>query len=139
MDEVSAGGVVYSTSGSETSVLLILDIFGSWSLPKGHVEPGETLEETAIREIEEEVGIKGDIEEALGEVCYQFTRDLGTIQKTVHYFLIKAAATELRMAEDEVLDAKWVPLGRVLEASDYRDNRDVLEKAVALLKKQAGS
>ena len=139
MKEVSAGGVVYSNAGGETRILFILDVYNSWALPKGHVEPGETVQQAALREIEEEVGLKGDRERELGAVHYQFHREFGTVEKTVHYFLIKAASTELRIAEDEVREARWVPLEDALPSSSYADNRAVLEKAVALLTKQAAS
>ena len=139
MQEISAGGVVYSTSWGVPRVLFILDVYGRWALPKGHLEAGETPQQAALREIEEEVGLEGDIEQELGEVHYQFSRDFGTVDKTVHYYLIRAADTELRLAKDEVLEARWVPLEDAIGASDYADNRDVLRKAVALLKKQAAS
>lgn len=139
MKEISAGGVVYSAGGGQTRILFILDVYGQWALPKGKLEPGETPRQAALREIEEEVGLKGDIEQELGEVHYQYTRDFGIVEKVVHYYLIRAASTELWIAEDEVLEAQWATLDSAIQVSSYADNRDMLEKAVGLLKNRAVS
>ncbi|MBI2865718.1 MAG: NUDIX hydrolase [Chloroflexi bacterium] len=135
--EVSAGGVVYSPAWGEPRILFIMDVYGRWALPKGHLEQGETPQQAALREIEEEVGLQGTIERELGKVHYEFSRDAETVDKTVVYFLIRATGTELRIAANEVLATEWVPVADALAFSDYGDNRAVLTKAVQLLTGQA--
>ncbi len=135
--EVSAGGIVYARFDEQPCILMILDVYGQWTLPKGHIEMDETSEQAALREIEEEVGIKGEIERDLGETHYQYRRDSRAIDKSVRYFLVRALGTELRLAPCEVQDAKWVSLEDALAVSGYANNRTLLEKAIRQLRKQA--
>ena len=83
-----------------------------WGLPKGGVEEGETLPETALREIAEETGLVGVVEQELGAIDYSFySREQGgRIHKTVHYFLVRATGGDTSQHDHEVSDAKWVRL-----------------------------
>ena len=60
-----------------------------WSLPKGHIEPGETAEQTAVREVAEETGIVGDVLTTLGTIHYWFTAENYRVHKTVHHYLLQ--------------------------------------------------
>ena len=60
-----------------------------WSLPKGHIEQGERPEETAVREIAEETGIRGDVLAALGNIDYWFSSENLRVHKTVHHYLLR--------------------------------------------------
>lgn len=114
-DELSAGGVVVRKMGSHREVLMIRDRFGKFSLPKGHVDPGETNEEAALREVYEETGIRAFIVPGHPSkvMKYRFFNDRGKVsRKTVFYFLMEPDPNypvETRPAEGEVRDAVWVP------------------------------
>lgn len=78
-----AGGVLFSPDGR---VLLIRDRLGYWCFPKGHLDAGETLESAALREVEEETGIKGNIIQALSTTRYQNNKG---IARQIHWFLME--------------------------------------------------
>ncbi|MGH8937937.1 MAG: NUDIX hydrolase, partial [Actinomycetes bacterium] len=104
VEETSAGGLVIDRRGEPPCAALIgrLDRRGRllWSLPKGHIEVGETTEAAAIREVEEETGIRGRVVASLGTVDYWFVAENRRIHKTVHHFLLEAAGGEL--SDDDV-------------------------------------
>lgn len=94
VDETSAGGLVVADYGvNEPHAVLIArtDRRGRllWSLPKGHIERGETPEETAVREVAEETGILGEVVAPLGIIAFWFVADGRRIHKTVHHFLLR--------------------------------------------------
>lgn len=91
MREISAGGVVYRRFEGQPQIQMIQDRYGKITLPKGKMETGETIEQTALREILEETGITGSIVQPLETITYQFTLSgVGLIDKEVHYFLVEA-------------------------------------------------
>lgn len=108
--EISAGGVVYRQEGGKLEIQLIQDRYGKISLAKGKVEAGETIEQTALREIGEETGICGRIEKKLDVVYYQYVQSqMNTIDKEVHYFLVKAEAGRLHAQVEEIHGVAWYP------------------------------
>lgn len=104
-----------------------------WSLPKGHVEPGETTEQAAVREVAEETGITGRITAPLGSLSYSFTVDGRRIHKRVHHFLLVAESGELSDADVEVTEVAWVPLQRVPEVLAYAAERRIAHRAAQVL------
>lgn len=99
-----------------------------WCLPKGHVEAGETLPETAVREIAEETGIRGEVVDTLGAIDYWFFADGKRIHKTVHLFLLEATGGEIGVGDDpdeEAIEAAWVPLGELVERLTFANERRV--------------
>jgi len=136
-DETSAGGLVVRTEDGTSSVALIgrLDRRGRlrWSLPKGHVEHGETHEQAAIREVEEETGISGRITARLGSVEYTFVAQGRRIHKRVHHYLMEAVAGELSDADIEVTEVAWVPLSDLAGRLAYAGERRLARRAVELL------
>ncbi len=138
MKEFSAGGVIYRKVQNQTEILLILDRFGRTTLPKGHLEEGETEKEAALREVEEETGIKAQIiGEPLGVVAYQFEiPGKGSIKKEVTYYLMRAEEGITKAQIEEIRDAIWYPLERVREVhseSGYENNNMIIKRAVARL------
>ncbi|MCL6450511.1 MAG: NUDIX hydrolase [Acetobacteraceae bacterium] len=132
--ERSAGGVVYSVRDGEVLVLMILDRFGRWSLPKGLIDPGESEAAAALREVREETGVEGTVEARLGETSYYyFDADRGRIAKRVVYFLVRAQSSEPVPQKGEVAEVAWVPAGEVLERAAYANLRPVLEEALRRL------
>ena len=81
-----------------------------WSLPKGHIELGETAEQTAIREVAEETGIQGSVLAALGSIDYWFVTEGRRVHKTVHHYLMRFLGGELSDDDVEVSEVAWVPL-----------------------------
>jgi len=137
MEEKAAGGVVYRRAESGFKMLLIRDRFGKITLPKGKEEPGETPEQTAVREIEEETGIRARIEELLDETHYEYEKADGTrVRKTVRYYLLEAVGGELAVQREEIGDARWVAPEeaiRLQQAAGYPNNHAVFRKALARL------
>ncbi len=108
-----------------------------WSLPKGHVEPGETAEQAAVREIAEETGISGEVMGSLGTIDFWFIADGRRIHKTVHHFLLRAVGGELSDADIEVTEVEWVPLPAIADRLAYPDERSLIDAAGRLLAESA--
>jgi 8-oxo-dGTP pyrophosphatase MutT (NUDIX family) len=132
VSEVSAGGLVVDRAGPVPQAALIgrLDRRGRllWSLPKGHLEAGETAEDAAIREVEEETGIRGHVLSKLGVIDFWFVAGGARIHKTVHHFLLEAESGELSDADVEVDEVAWVPLVELSERLAYDTERKLMAK-----------
>ncbi len=135
MDETSAGGLIVDHESGAAAVIGRLDRRGRllWSLPKGHIEEGETAEQAAVREVEEETGIRGRIVASLGSVDYWFSADRRWVHKTVHHHLLLAVGGALSSADVEVADVAWVPLDEVAARLAYVDERRLLDAVPRLL------
>jgi len=105
-----------------------------WSLPNGHLEPGETATLAAIREVEEETGITGEILGELGTIDFWFVAEGRRIHKTVHHYLLRATGGELSDTDVEVTEVAWVPLPDIADKLAYSDERDLLVEATRLLR-----
>jgi 8-oxo-dGTP pyrophosphatase MutT (NUDIX family) len=104
-----------------------------WSLPKGHIEEGETSEQTAIREVAEETGIDGEVVAELGSIDYWFVTEGRRVHKTVHHFLLRCLGGELSDADVEVTQVAWVPLSELDSRLAYADERRLAEVANRLI------
>ena len=137
VDETSAGGLVVDRTGTVPRAALIArhDKRGRlvWSLPKGHVEAGETPADAAVREVEEETGIRGAVLAPLGTIDFWFVADQRRVHKTVHHFLLEAQGGELSDADVEVVEVAWFPLTEVAAALAYADERRLIERVEDLL------
>ncbi|MCV7107767.1 NUDIX hydrolase [Mycolicibacterium chitae] len=138
--ETSAGGLVIDGIDGprdEQSAALIgrIDRRGRmlWSLPKGHIEQGETAEQTAIREVAEETGIQGTVLAALGSIDYWFVTEGRRVHKTVHHYLLRFAGGELSDEDVEVSEVAWVPLSELPARLAYADERRLAEVAGELI------
>jgi ADP-ribose pyrophosphatase YjhB (NUDIX family) len=134
IERTSAGGVVVRVDG-DIEVCLIRPTGRSvWGLPKGGVEEGETLAETALREVSEETGLFGVVEQQIGSIDYSFhSRDQGRIHKTVHYFLVRATGGDTAQHDHEVSDARWVRLRQALRLMTYPNEREMVRRAAEAL------
>jgi len=137
VEETSAGGlVVDSASGGRRAALIARrDRRGRlvWSLPKGHVEAGETPEVTAVREIAEETGIAGRVVAPLGTIDFWFVAEGRRVHKTVHHYLLLAEGGELSDEDIEVVEVAWVPLEQLAEKLAYDDERRLVDQVPRLL------
>jgi 8-oxo-dGTP pyrophosphatase MutT (NUDIX family) len=138
VEETSAGGLVVDPrGGGDPHAALIgrIDRRGRllWSLPKGHVEAGETAEDAAVREVMEETGITGRVVAPLGTIDFWFVADGRRIHKTVHHFLLLALDGELSDEDIEVEQVEWVPLDQLPERLAYADERRLVEQVPQLL------
>ena len=138
VDEVSAGGLVIDTTG--TMGLLIgrydhKDASGKrvlWSLPKGHIEEGETPEQAAIREVAEETGITSSITKSLGVIDFWFMAGGKRIHKTVHHFMFTEVGGTLLAQESEVDEVSWFPLSEIVERLAYPDEKKLIARSAEL-------
>jgi ADP-ribose pyrophosphatase YjhB (NUDIX family) len=137
VDEVSAGGLVVDLSGK--CGLLIgrrdqKDSTGTrilWSLPKGHIEEGETPEIAALREVKEETGIDSEIERSLGVIDFWFMAGGKRIHKTVHHYLFRESGGVLTPQESEVDEVAWFPLEEIVEKLAYPDEKKLIARTNA--------
>ncbi len=138
---VSAGGVVYRRGGHGLEVVLCgreaRSDDGSpalWALPKGTPDPGETREETALREVTEETGLEVETEAFLGAIDYWFVRpsDRARCHKTVYYYLMTAVGGDVSLHDHEFDDVRWFGSEDVLEAMTYENEARIVEKSFSL-------
>jgi 8-oxo-dGTP pyrophosphatase MutT (NUDIX family) len=134
VDETSAGGLVMDDGRLHAVLIGRLDRHGRllWSLPKGHIEDGETVEQTAVREVKEETGISARVLRPLGSIDYWFVAERRRVHKTVHHFLLTAEGGELSDEDVEVTEVAWVPVAELEAKLAYADERKLVRKARAL-------
>lgn len=127
--EFSAGGVVYK----DGKVLMIrvrtLSGKDAWTFPKGHIEKGEKKEDAAIREVEEETGVRPVIKKALGSSTYHFRdRDGTLVKKTVFWYLMEPVGESEMKTPGEVLEVRWVDLSEAACIATYDSDRKIIWK-----------
>jgi len=135
VDEVSAGGLVIDFSGTKGLLIGRYDQKDAsrerllWSLPKGHIEEGETPQQAAIREVAEETGINSEISRELGVIDFWFMAGGKRIHKTVHHFLFKEVGGTLTPQESEVDEARWFPLEEIVSLLAYPDEKKLIARS----------
>jgi mutator protein MutT len=139
VDEVSAGGLVIDFSGTRGLLIGRIDHKDAsrerllWSLPKGHIEVGETPEQAAIREVEEETGITSEITKSIGVIDFWFMAGGKRIHKTVHHFIFREVSGELTPQITEVDEVSWFPLSEIVERLAYPDEKKLIAKSGEIL------
>lgn len=118
---------------TETGVEVVLCYRESenlWALPKGTPEPGESREETARREVEEESGLMVQSGPSVGETRYSFVRDGFRYEKVVYFYLMTAVGGDTGNHDAEFDFAEWVPVDQAIEQLTFKNESRVLEKAL---------
>jgi 8-oxo-dGTP pyrophosphatase MutT (NUDIX family) len=142
--EESAGGVLWRPSQIDSGIeICLIATRGStrWQLPKGHLSAGESMAQAARREVREETGCDGEIEEELGEIVFWFFVGSGgkrrRVRKTVQFFLLRYATGDTRDHDGEVDEAAWLAADIALRRLTFESERQILVKAIERLRSRA--
>ena len=134
--KLAAGCVVYRYDPSGAPLLLLIhDQYGRWTLPKGHLEAGESEQTAAVREVLEETGLSGELGALVARIVYTVRSKRGLERlKQVAYFLLRADSAEAHpQAEEGISAAEWFAPEAALARIGYPQVRDVLARAVTML------
>lgn len=129
--EVSSGGVVVFRN----TVLLLKKFNGDWVLPKGRVEEGESLLETALREVKEETDVDGRIIYYIDKINYRYRniRDGAIVSKSVHWYYMKTSSMKCRPLKSEgFVLARFVHRDKALKVLRYRNEKRIIKKMLKL-------
>ena len=133
----SAGGIVVSTRNQRPCLVVGMRRRSrdavTWTLPKGTPDPGESTEETAVREVGEETGLAVRIVGALPSIEYDFVQDGARIHKTVHYFLMEPVGGDLAHHDAEFERVRWVPFEEAASLLSFATERELVATAAALV------
>lgn len=133
------GALIYAKKDNTLLFALVHDVFGYWTLSKGHLKDGEDLEKGTKREIKEEIGLDIEIKQKLGENQYVASHpEQGKILKKVVYFLAQSEYQELVLEESGGLDnARWFSFSEIPELRIYNDIIPLITKAVEIISKNS--
>jgi 8-oxo-dGTP pyrophosphatase MutT (NUDIX family) len=124
----AAGGVVWRRSGEGIEIVLVhRPRYDDWSLPKGKLDKGESFEDAAVREVEEETGLSVELGRFIAETTYE---DHKGREKLVRYWAMRAGDGEFS-PDDEVDDLRWVALGDAGGMLSYEFDRELVQKVAA--------
>ncbi|HMS50028.1 MAG TPA: NUDIX domain-containing protein [Candidatus Saccharibacteria bacterium] len=123
--EPTAGGVVFrhNPATKKVEILLIQDAKDRWTIPKGHIEEGETSKQTASREIAEETGLeKVEVYNWLGKINFRYRRSNSLVLMTTEIFLVKALGDTDKLKPEEWMNGiKWFEANEALDKIAYED------------------
>lgn len=136
--EFTAGGVVFRRTPNGIELLMIQDPKERWTIPKGHVEPGEQLEQTALREVCEETGLKHlKIRDKLDKMYFFYRKEGKLIFMTTYIFLMEATArTDELVPEEWMHGIKWFKAEEAMKLVEYRETEKLFQ--LGLTKVEAG-
>lgn len=133
--EFSSGGLVIRNMRGRPHLAVVRVRDQILALPKGHPEEGESMKEAALREVREETGLTGEIEEKLGDVRYWYARDGERVFKVVSFYLLRYLSGRIADHDHEVEEALWIPLEEAPERLAYGGEREMARTALSKLAK----
>ena len=124
--ELTSGGVIFRPAkdgADDIEILMIQDAKGRWTIPKGHIEEGETAKQTAIREIGEEVGLKKiEVLGWLGKVDFKYRRENKLVLMSMQVYLVRALENvDWAKKEEWIRKVKWFSFQEAIDAIEYED------------------
>jgi len=129
---VAAGGVVVrEREGKREVVLTGRHSDGTWVFPKGTPDKGEEIEDTALREVEEETGLKVRILRDIGTTDYWFAAPGERVHKFVHFFLMEPTGGDTSEHDHEYDEVRWVPADEARRLLSFDTYREILDRALA--------
>jgi 8-oxo-dGTP pyrophosphatase MutT (NUDIX family) len=131
----SAGGVVFRGDNSNREVLLCgRSADALWCLPKGTPEQGESMEQTALREVREETGVEVEQQGIVGDIRYWFSRPQEGVRyyKTVRHYLFRPIGGDPSLHDHEFDDVRWFPIEEALRLMTYRNEGRILRQAIEM-------
>ncbi len=134
----SSGGVIYRNKNDDVQVAVVQTQRGAWVLPKGAVERGEAPEQAAVREVFEETGIVGEVEDDLGKINYEVRPDLwtGFVPKVVHQYLLRSTGGNIRPDPAEHVEARWVSVQDAVRLLHHANERTVMLRAEDVMRRK---
>lgn len=131
--EFSAGGVVLRRFHGRPYVAVITTKNDALALPKGHPDRGEDALQAALREVREETGIESTLVEKLGDVRYWYQRSGRRVLKVVSFFLFEYRSGDVADHDEEIEEARWMPIEKAASALSYRGEREMVARALSRL------
>jgi 8-oxo-dGTP pyrophosphatase MutT (NUDIX family) len=143
-DQISAGGVAFRRAGDGIQIAIVsVKPSLRWQLPKGIVDPGETPEFTAVREVREEAGIDTELVRLIETIEYWYQREQYgkriRYHKFVHFYLLQYQSGDVANHDHEIKESRWVSFEEAIEMLEFKSERRVVEKALEILRKMEGS
>ena len=133
-ERVSAGGVAFRVANDNAEIVVIRSNRESrWQLPKGMIDPGETEEQAAAREVREESGIECELLQKIDSIDYWYVDRWGDepvrVHKYVHFYLMKYISGDIADHDHEVEEVRWVPIEKAVDLLAFPAERTIVEKA----------
>jgi 8-oxo-dGTP pyrophosphatase MutT (NUDIX family) len=139
-EAMSAGGVVYRKEEGRLMIVLCGRTRPrTWNLPKGTPDPGENVEQTALREVKEETGLDVEIERPLGDIEYYFSRGIQRFHKRVHFYLMGERGGSFDEHDPEFDVVKWFPAVQAVHTLTFETEAVVVRRAIEALSARDGS
>jgi 8-oxo-dGTP diphosphatase len=141
MDQVSAGGVAFRWKELVPEIAIVsVKPKLRWQLPKGIVDPSESPQVAAVREVQEEAGVETELIKLIETIEYWYRSvKYGKpvrFHKFVHFYLVEYKSGDVANHDHEVEEARWVSFEEALEMLDFKSEREVVEKAREMIEER---